>query len=184
MKIGIDIDDTITNTWLDSMHHYSELFGIPMEDLKKSKPYYNAVKEGFTIDEYFKMVMPIYDYVVPTVSLKENVASVLKDLHEKGHEIIFISSRGDGYTNAYSSTKAYLEKNNIIYDKMFLGFSLDKARVCLDEKVDLFIDDNYNHCLEVKNAGIKVLMFENYYNKDCLEFEHLKNWNDIYKYIK
>ena len=36
MKIGIDIDDTITNTWECFIPYYNQLFKIPEEKLKVS----------------------------------------------------------------------------------------------------------------------------------------------------
>lgn len=183
MRIGIDIDDTITNTWEDILPFYSLLFDVPIDKLKKSTPYYSSLDNKYSLDEYFKLVQPIYDNISPRVSLKKDVVKVLNDLHKRGHKIIFITSRGAGYTNAYKLTKDYLDRHGIVYDKLLVGANRDKSKVCLDEKIDLFIDDSYKHCVSVSNKGIRVLMAYNYYNKDA-EFEHLNDWNDIYKYIE
>lgn len=184
MRIGIDIDDTITNTWEDVVPFYSLLFDVPIEKLKKNKPYYNSLNDRYTKEEYFKLIQPIYDNISPRVSLKKDVVNVFHKLHDKGHKIILISSRGEGFTDAYKLTKEYLDKNNVVYDKIIVGASRDKAKACLEERIDLFIDDSYKHCMNVSKIGVKVLMADAYYNKDCLEFPHLKNWNDIYKYIE
>ena len=56
MRIGIDIDDTITNTWDEIIPYYSVFFNIPMEELKKGKPYYNPVKYHYTKDEFTKLL--------------------------------------------------------------------------------------------------------------------------------
>ena len=184
MRIGIDIDDTITNTWNDIIPYFSHEFDIPEDKLRKSMPYYEAVKEKVTKEEYFERIKPIYNNVSPTVSIKNNVSKVLTDLHDKGHTIIFITSRGDGYTDASELTKEYLLKNNIPYDKLIVGAGHRKANTCLYENIDLYIDDSYKHLVSVSNLGIKVLMVETYYNKEHLEFPHLKDWLDIYKYIE
>ena len=184
MRIGIDIDDTITNTWEMVIPYYSREFGVPEEDLKKSIPYYSAVKDCCKVDEYFERIMPIYNNVCSRVPLRDNVVKILTDLHNKGHEIIFISSRGEGYSDAYTLTKEYLDKNGVPYDRLIVGASRNKDNLCVTEKVDLFVDDSYKHCVNASKVGVKVLLAERYYNKEHLEFPHLKEWNDIYKYIE
>lgn len=183
MRIGIDIDDTITNTWSDIIPYYSIWFNIPIDTLKKSKPYYNPVKDIYTKEEYFEIIKPIYEGVVPYVSLKDNVRKVINKLHNLGHKIIFISARGKGYIDSYDLTKDYLDRNNIYYDKIIVDID-NKDKACLDEKIDLFIDDSYKHCKEVYDVGINVLMIDNDFNKDCFEFNKINNWNEIYKYIE
>lgn len=183
MRIGIDIDDTITNTWNDIIPYYSREFGVPIEVLKKSKPYYESVKDLCTREEYFERIKPIYNNVAPMVSLKEDVCEVLNDLRSKGHTITFISSRGEGYTDAYNLTKEYLNKMGVPYDRLIVGASRNKDYLCVSEKIDLFIDDSYKHCVNASKLGVRVLMSETDYNKECLEFPRLKKWKDIYKFI-
>ena len=184
MRIGIDIDDTITNTWDEVIPYYSREFGVPEEELRKSMPYYQAVKDCCSREEYFERIQPIYNNVCSRVPLRDNVVKVLTDLHNKGHEIFFISSRGEGYSDAYSLTKEYLDRNGVPYDRLIVGASHNKDNLCITEKIDLFIDDSYNHCVNASKLGVRVLLAERYYNKERLGFPHLKDWNDIYKYIE
>lgn len=183
MRIGIDIDDTITNTWNDIIPYYSLWFDIPIEKLKSGKPYYEPIKHRYTVDQFFKEIVPIYEGIIPYVSLKDNVKEILDDLHRLGHKIIFISSRGRGYIDPYSLTKEYLDRNSVYYDKIIVNAE-DKYKVCMKEKIDLFIDDSYKHCREVSNLGIKVIMADNYFNKEFSEFDRLDDWKQIYKYIE
>ena len=87
------------------------------------------------------------------------------------------------YIDSYDLTKDYLDRNNIYYDKIIVDIG-NKDKACLDEKIDLFIDDSYKHCKEVCDVGINVLMIDNDFNKDCFEFNKINNWNEIYKYIE
>ena len=183
MRIGVDIDDTITDTWDKLLPFYSGWFDISLNKLKNSLPYYESIKDRYTIDEYFKEVSILYDNVVPYVSVKRNAREVLYKLHSLGHEIVIISARGKGYTDAYSLTRDYLRRNDIYYDKIILDVD-DKDRVCLEEKIDLFIDDSYKHCISVKNVGIDVLMFDTNYNKKQTGIRHVNDWLDIYNYVE
>lgn len=183
MKIGIDIDDTIADTWKCLIPHYSKVFNVSVDKLKKSLPYYPSVEDKVTLEEYFQKVIPIYDEYIMTVKLKDNVKEVIDKLYELGHTVIFITDRGKEQTNAYENTKKYLDNHQIRYDKIILGAS-DKSTVCNEEKIDLFIDNSIKHCDFVSKTKTEILMFETEYNKDISKFKHVKNWNEIYEYIK
>ncbi len=183
MHIGIDIDDTITNSWECLIPHYSKKFNISEEVLHKSKPYYNAVSHLISLDEYYQIMLPIYDEVIPNVSLKPDVKEVIDKLYDLGYHITFITARGKDHTDAYKDSKDYLDKYHIRYDKIITNVH-DKALVCQNENIDIFIDDSVRNCLAVSNAGIETLLFETYYNKDCQEVRHIKNWNEVYEYLK
>lgn len=184
MRIGIDIDDTITNSWDVLAKEYAKIFDVPETILIDSIPYYNnIIKTKYTLEEYFEKVIPINDILVPNLPLKENVKEVIDKLYELGHIVFFITARGKENTDAYKTTKEYLDKHNIRYEKLILGIK-SKAEACIDESIDLMIDDSIKHCKAVSAAGIEVLMFETKYNKEYIEFKHIKNWNEIYEYIK
>jgi len=46
-----------------------------------------------------------------------------------------------------------------------------KDKVCIDEKFDLFIDDNTKHCRDVSNVGIKTLQFDALFNEILMNFQ-------------
>ena len=61
MKIGIDIDDTITDTWKTLIPIYSKVFNKDINLLSKSAPYYQSIKDlNITVDEYFNIMKPYY----------------------------------------------------------------------------------------------------------------------------
>ena len=183
MRIGIDIDDTITNSWEYFIPIYSQVFDIPVEKLQKSKPYYESIKDNYTLDEYFYLLKPIYDERISEIPLKENVKEVIDKLYDLGHSVTFITARSKDHTDPYEASKKYLDKHHIKYDKLIVRAD-KKDEVCLKEKIDLFIDDSIKHCQSVTNTGIEVIMFETAYNKDIKDIKHLKSWEEIYEYIK
>lgn len=183
MRIGVDIDDTITNSWEYFIPYYSNYFNIPKETLLQSKPYYSSIKHLISLTDYYKKVLPIHDKHSMEISLKENVKEVIDKLYALGHTIYFITARGIDYTDAYDLTKKYLDSYGIKYEKIYTAAS-NKADICQKEKITLFIDDSFKHCQSVKEKGIDVLMFDTYYNKEYSEFKHVTSWNKIYEYIK
>lgn len=182
MKIGIDIDDTITNTWESLIPIYAQKFNIPLEKMKTLPPYYNGVKDLISLEEYFELMSEL-EYAMKQVPLKENVKEILTKLKEEGNTIVFITARGKSYSDPYHMTKEYLDKFSIPYDKIIVN-AWEKGNICKEEKIDLFIDDSIRNCKDVSLNGINVLMMEASYNKNNQEFIHMKNWNQIYEYIK
>jgi len=182
MRIGIDIDDTITNTWEYFIPIFSKKFNIPEDKIKELPPYYGSVKDSVSIDEYFNLIRE-YESLMKDVPLKEDVKEILTKLKEEGNTIIFITARSNNtYTNPYLISKEYLDNNSIPYDKIIVN-AREKGIVCKEEKIDLFIDDNIKNCIDVSNQGIEVLMMDACYNLLDKEFTHMNNWKQVYEYI-
>lgn len=183
MIIGVDIDDTITDSWEAVIPYYSKMFNISEEELHKSKPYHNSISHLISREEYYKVMVPVYDEAIPRVNLKKHVKETIDKLYELGCKVIFITSRGIDHTDPYKDSKDYLDKYHIKYEKIIIGAS-NKAKVCQEENVSIFIDDSIRHCQEVSELGIDTLLFEAYYNKDYDGVKHVKSWDEIYEYIK
>ena len=183
MRIGIDIDDTITDTWPYMVPIYSRVFNIPVEELTNSLPYYNSVKKlNLTVDDYFRIMQPYYGENTLNIPIKKDAKEVINTLKKEGHKIIFITARGKMYREPASITETFLEKNGVMYDKLITN-ATDKAVICKKENINLFIDDSYKHCLSVSSVGIKVLMFGTNYNKNIKEFTRITSWYEVYNYI-
>ena len=182
MRIGIDIDDTITDSWQFLIPHFEELYGIPASELIKSYPYYRSVEHLTTKEEYFCNLRELADKYMMEVPLKPGAYEYLNRLHEEGNELIFITARGIEYDNPYRITKNYLRKMHIPYDKIITS-AHDKSISCREEQIDLFIDDSLLHCQEVADAGFKTLLFVNPYNEHDEKFEHINSWEEVYHYI-
>lgn len=184
MRIGIDIDDTITNTWECMKPVYAEIFNISLEELNKAKyPYYYAVKDKvLSLDDFFSMIVKHYDKIGSNLKVKEGAVEVINKLHDEGNKIIIITARSRGYTEPYKITKDFLDRNNIKYDKIIIGAN-DKSIPCVSEKIDLFIDDSVKHCEEVSNVGIKVVLIGTQYNEDEKRFTRVCDWYQVKEYI-
>lgn len=183
MHIGIDIDDTITDSWECLIPHYSKLFGIPEEVLHTRPPYSRSLDKPIDLDEYFDMVLPILDEVIPKVHLQPKVKETIDKLYELGCKVYFLTARGKGHTDAYKDSKEYLDKHHIKYEQIITNCG-NKAEKCKALNIELFIDDSYHHCQEALDNGIDVLMPLRYYNEHYQEFKHFDNWEYVYDYVK
>lgn len=180
MILGIDIDDTICDSWLTIAPTMCKDFNLDYNEIIKSKKIYNEII-GLKEKEYRKY-STVFKKLLKNVKLKENVKEIIDEL-SINNKIVFITARPDySFENAYEYTKEFLDKNNIYYDKIIVN-AHDKKQICKEENIDIFIDDSKDNCTKVSELNIKVLMFENYFNEDETKFKKVKNWREILKEV-
>ena len=165
MRIAIDFDDTIVDT------------------TKKVREYLNRynLEEFEDIEEKTKFYIKQIDDITKDLELKPYAKEVLNEL-SKNNELYIITARSDYYSkNVKPLTKEFIKNNNLpIKDIYFDCFEEGKAIMCDKLNIDLFIDDYINNCLEVKNRGIKVLLF----NSEYEGLDNVNSWLDVLKYVK
>lgn len=170
MRIGIDIDDTITNS-----HDYVVYLK------KKYLPEYNP--NEMLPDDVFDEFIHKYDPLISrNAPLKSGAVKAINELKSRGHVIYIMSARGNYSDYAYEDSYNYLKKHNIPFDKLICNIGT-KVEAVKEANIDLFIDDNIKVCdLLVKN-GINVIKMKRY---DDLENNHIvcSNWEEIIKCIK
>lgn len=183
MKIGIDIDDTIMDTFDYLMPYIAEYFNANVEDLKNNNISYSNLPEKWKVKE-IDFCKKYYDTVVPDTPIKPTAVEYIKKIKELGHTILVITARDNRlYTNAYTTTAEQLSKNGVVYDKLICTF--DKAQVCKEEKISLFIDDSITNCKKVQDMGIPVLLFNSKSNIHTkIDLERVDCWKEIFERVK
>ena len=183
MKIGIDIDDTMADTFEYLMPYIAEFFNVDIKYLKDNNISYNNLPKGMKERE-LEFVKKYYDKIIPNTPFKPKVAEYIDKIKELGNEIVVITARNKTlYTDEYKTTIEELKNNNIQYDKLICDF--DKAKVCKIEKIELFIDDSINNCKKVKELGIETILFSSKSNiNNKTNLNRVDNWKDIYEKIK
>ncbi len=183
MKIGIDIDDTMADTFDYLMPYIAEFFDVDIKYLKENNiSYCNLPKE--MRQRELEFAKKYYDKIIPSTPFKPNVTECIDKIRDLGHEIIVITARDKTlYTDEYRTTIEELKNNNIHYNKLIFDF--DKAKVCKNEKIDLFIDDSIANCSKVNVLGIKTILFNSKSNiKDKTDLDRVDDWKEIYEKIK
>lgn len=171
MTIGIDIDDTITETSL-----------IANQYLKKY-PEYQELSDYHMLEKnvFKKFVKDNVLDIQNNAPLKDGVKECIDYLRKNGHKVILITARGaNGFTFLKSETKKYLEKNNIVVDDIKFGKNY-KGKTCKKENVDIFIDDKEEVLDEVKKWGIKTIRFCNLEEKS--KHQKVSTWTDMLKFF-
>lgn len=192
MNIGIDIDNTLTDIEKE-MFEAANKYTIEITPDFKFKEIQKY--DGFTdmakfYSEIFGWNDENIDYffrnlrlkVVDNAKPRKNAKEVVKKLKQKGHNIYIVTARTNIYDDTpYERAKRWLDNNEIIYNKLIIN-AQDKAKICKELKIDLFIDDQLNNCFNLANNGIHTIRLTNskqVYN----DFVNIDNWEDIYEYI-
>ena len=193
MRIGIDIDNTITDIeelLNEAAFNYAKQLGKEITEADRDKKIEDSKNDGnvykkrynFTYEELKHFLGNIQEEITNNAEPRSGAVETINKLRQQGHEIYIITARDNEFhEDPYILSKVWLDKNNIEYDKLIVNVR-KKAPVCKNEKIDIFIDDQLNNCLEVSKEGIKTIRF----TADTNEYENIvniNNWNKVYVYI-
>ena len=191
MKIGIDIDNTITDIkdeLMKSAFNYAKRLNkeinydyLNSDDKNNDGGIYQKIF-NFTYEELKYFLKDIQEEIVNKAVPRKNAINYINKLKEKENEIYIITARdSEFHDDPYKLSKDWLDKNNIKYDKLIVN-AREKASICKKENIDIFIDDNINNCIDIANLGIKTIRIsedETNYNN----IVNVKTWDEIYNYI-
>jgi uncharacterized HAD superfamily protein/GNAT superfamily N-acetyltransferase len=190
MRIGIDIDDTLTDI-KDKLTNAAKEYAISLNKNveNKNQQIVDIYTDGniyqklfnFSYDELKYFLGTIQEEITNNAVPRKDCADVIKTLHEEGNEIYIITARdSEFHKDPYLQSETWLNKNSIYFDKLIVN-ARNKGNACLENDIDIFIDDSISNCLNVSSLGIDTITIGNNDNKIVKCFD---DWNDIYNYIK
>lgn len=191
MIIGVDIDDTLTDI-RDEVGAAALKYAQSLnKDIDETKVVWDKNNNGssfkerynFNYDELLYFFGNIQENITKKAKPREDVVDVIKKLREDGHKIYIITARdSEFHNNPYELSKTWLNKNNIEYDKLIVD-ARDKAKICREQNIEIFIDDKLSNCMQISNENIVTIRITNY-TEQHQNIVNKKNWKEIYEYIK
>lgn len=186
MKIGIDIDDTVMNTFdvIEEAARYFDRYFLEnkgYQDITKydfHERFYWTSEEKKAFFNYFRK-NKLYLKAKP----KGDALYYLEKLYNEGYEIYFLTRRSkDEKLDILSITKNDLISKGFKFTDCYIGLS-KKGEACKNLGIDVFIDDAVIQIEDVNNYDIKTILVDNWYNK---EYKGLraKNFQEIYNIIR
>lgn len=185
MIIGLDIDDTITDTF-GVMFGYGQKFTI--EELKRgaelvktsgfTNHLYCQEMHGWTEEESERFFEKYYKNIINDTEPFMFAIETIRKLKEEGHKIVLITARWDFKdVSVRALTEEWLKKKQIPYDVLVVNAST-KQQAALDNKLDIFVDDSFENCKSVANVGIKTYIMDTRYNKGLIDerIKRLYSW--------
>ena len=173
MRIGIDIDDTITYTYETLLPMVAVRYGISLSKLYEEVPTYKKLDKMFPDYAHFASEsLPVCAKLTP---MKEGALEVIKKLKEEARN-------PQEFVEPYKISYDFLKVNNVPYDKLFVNVHR-KDQQCLAEGIELFIDDNNDNCRAVHKAGVETLQFGTIFTKKLKKIERVESWQDVYNFV-
>lgn len=193
MNIGIDIDDTISETYA-TLLEYAQKYTI--EELKRSpiiKSFntedhlYIENMHNWNENETARFWKEYYEEIIKKVNIKTFAANIIKELKESGDKIFLITARWNLKDNNIEQiTKDWLKENNVEYDKLIIN-AKEKLKFVKENNIEIFIDDSCRNCKDIAyNSNAKVFIMDTRVNQN-LEDEKITrvySWPHLYKEIK
>ena len=197
MIIGLDIDDTITDTF-GAMFGYAQKYTI--EELHRSGKIdffqkilnhrYIQALHNWSDEEEFNFFIKYHIKILEETTPFPFAIEIINKLKDEGHKIVLITSRYNfDDTNMVKITEDWARKYNLQYDKLIINVGT-KLEAALENKVDIFVDDSFENCKAVSNGGIKTFIMDTRCNKnlDDTNIERVFSWphleHEIRKEIK
>ena len=188
MKIGIDIDNVISNfndTLLtEYLLHDKELRNSGI--INKKADYIRNGMFDWNEDEETNFYKNNIERIAKKLGVIEGAKEYIDKLHDDGHIICIITGRDNGeYTEPYNMTKKWLEDNSIYYDNLILTDAYDKrakTKQCLEHNIDIMIDDSASICSDCIENGITTILMDTPYNKYS-NIQRVKSWEEFYRYV-
>lgn len=194
MRIGIDIDGVLTDVERFQYENATKFFKLKYNKEMINPNGYDP-RDMFDITEkqnedFWSTYMG--DYLV-SGEVRKYASEVISKLRSSGIEVYIITARGALKSHSMLIahtikenkliTKKWLAKNKIHYDKIiFCGE--EKLSVCLENKIDIMIDDSpYN--MKSLSTKIPVITLNANYNMNINNSNIIRcySWYDIYNKV-
>ncbi len=191
LRIGIDIDNTLTDIndklmnaaveYAKTLNKYVENEDLNINDAYNDGNVYQKLFH-FTYNELKYFLGTIQEKITNNATPRNHCVEVIKKLRDEGNEIYIITARdSEFHDNPYMQSEVWLKKNDIYYDKLIVN-ARNKKRVCLENDIDLLIDDSICNCSNVSSSGILAFTIGNS-KKLNNKIKNFDNWQQIYDYI-
>lgn len=171
MNIGIDIDGVLTD-----LENYIKTVGkkymiennLGFDDTMNT----NSICGFLSKEDSHQFWDTHWEKYATSIKVRENASNIIEKLKNDGNKIIIITARTydsqivkRGIKRQKNMEKLiikWLDKNNIMYDKIVFS-NLNKLKACLNNKIDIMIEDSISNIEQLKNH-MKLLCFDAKYN--------------------
>jgi uncharacterized HAD superfamily protein len=182
VRLGIDIDGTIKYTHRAAIEIYNRVLkrNIKEEEVTTyllDEPYGLDGEEGRAL--WRRLEAEIYQIGKPL----EYSADSLKRLEQEGFEIVYITARPNGKI-VQEITEEWLFKNDFPFaDRLFMN-SQDKAKIALEQEIEMFFEDDPMHVQNLVANGIHTVVMDWPYNRVLPnEIPRIKDWIEGFNYV-
>lgn len=185
MRIGIDFDDTIADTgkkireYIDNRAKSNEEKQLISDNLRNI-----MMGDLSTVDK--STAAEFINDAIAMIELKADVKNVIDRLKKAGHEIYLVTARSNEIFNGIEQvTLTHLANNGIEIDNAIFGTKTNKLDECVNNKIDLLVDDSVDIIEYLNKNGVDGLLFTSEVNKNIdTDVKRVDSWLEVEKYIE
>ncbi len=201
MNICIDLDDVICETYTVLLKNAVEFHKYELKRGDVSMPlnikeargdyYWFAKILAWSEEDLVYFFQKRYPFFLKECKPRKSSIEFLKRVTKsKENKLVILSSREKrSNEDVWRITYEWLNSYDIPFDLLKVGYKL-KKNFLLQNKFDLFIDDNIRHCVDAYEVGIKyVFNYRNLYNSIIgnealpIGVKRISDLMEIYSYI-
>ncbi|MEN3780829.1 5' nucleotidase, NT5C type [Priestia megaterium] len=183
MKIGIDLDGVVVDTYRHTIKFYNSLFKseIGIEEFPAHTKMVKYLIGTYSFEEeqakkyWYDNMLQIFSEARPLEGATETINKLSQD-----HEVYFISARED-LPGVREVTERWLADNDIVVDNNLFLTQGSKGIFAKNMGIDLFIEDAPHHIKSLVHEGIEVFIMRTSYNINTIYNSscYVTNWNQI-----
>lgn len=196
MRIGIDFDDVVADSMRAIATLHNKKYGT---NFKKDDAFSYKVNEvwGGTKEEWREKLDAFLstDHLMDLDPMAGSLLGI-DALKKQGHELYIVTARGEGDIPA---TERWIERHfpNVFKDVHYCGLIAGiritkettrrtKSQVCNEHGIELMIDDNPDFAKECAAEGVKVMLFDQPWNRGELPpgVERVYSWDEIMRKLE
>ncbi len=186
LRIGIDIDNVISNFDQGLGRNYKK-HDIRLNGITRLlKRDFWRLEFNWAKDYEEKYYLANIERIANGLAAKRGARKYIKKL-SKNYQIYIITGRNNGdYSNHEKTTKQWLHKQKIYYDKLVFtnGYiPREKALACVKNRIAIMVDDSSAVCSECQKMGIQAIQFtdeKSFGGDDC---RRAYSWKKLYVFI-
>lgn len=191
MRIGVDIDNVISTfneELLEEFLKHNKELGYS-DEINKNADYITRGMFNWKDREVEAFYRNNIERIVNKLNVKDGAKEYIDKLKNDGHSIYIITGRDNGeHSDPYNNTKKWLDDNSIYYDELILTNSYKndehgKSEKCIENNIDIMIDDSIHICKDCIDYGITTLLMDTPYNRNVNDIPRVNSWKEIYDFI-
>ena len=181
MKIAIDIDDTLTKVdRVTPSQQYITQNKLPFQLIN---PDAHAIRDIFDWEQedVMRFIWSGGGKIFTDAPAREGASEVIAKLRKAGHHVTILTARsGDWFSDPVTLSLEQLERNRISYDELVVDV-YEKGKYCIENGIEVLIEDNFDICKTAQELGVKAIMFLDKHNlshKDEINYT-ASDWNEV-----
>ncbi len=180
MRIGIDIDGVVSDSYRAWVKELNRHFGTNILELKNYDMHLDFGVSWEEMGKYFEdNVAYLFDIPHPIAGAKEGIEKILQE----GHEVTYVTARS---LDEKEYTLRWMKNHRSPHEEILFTSFQSKVDYVLNWKLEVFLEDFLGNAQEISQAGVPVLLLDASYNQGELPSGIIRcqNWQEIVELIE